>query len=557
MKDHPLYPFASRLRPELNTLNGGALLQAFSEVLTVLYLTPIAVIGMVWLILSDVIVPSLRDIFLLGLVAVGMLITNSQTAIIYVRVGSKEKLALSSSLGSVVQWAGFLLWGTLAVWASILTDTITSVAGVWRMKRLNLNAFWGPLSNLLQSLAPLPGTLFALWIYKSMGGAIPFSSVNAMDWLPALVAIIVSSIFPSLVILPVFNLVTSLTGAKNATSAAVQFIISAVAFTIIPAPFGIPLALLFVKAGAWPFIAMTIGVVLVNYLAHHLSRTNQRNIQQAQEMEQLEKLGEEILQSSPDGTELADILHKRINSMFSDQLDIIALHIFDDVPLPGYSGPNSALNMIRPNPALAPDNSVWETLRKSTTDHEVLKNQIPSGFNSVYGDGLMVKILSAEPVSDGKEPVCLGGIYLLMNKTVSRTIDSLAALQALASQIASALYRAQVYEETLAAHKMSQELEFAGKIQASFLPESVPVIAGWQIAASLIPARQTSGDFYDFIELPGSKLGFLIADVADKGAGTALYMALSRTLLQTFALQFPNTNDKVLQAVPGFERKSF
>jgi len=226
--------------------------------------------------------------------------------------------------------------------------------------------------------------------------------------------------------------------------------------------------------------------------------------------------------------------------MFSSQLDIVVLHLFNDVNLPGFSEQNMLLDLVHPNKSFAPDFVVWEDLRRNKEDHLVLKDQIPNGFNSVYGDAVLVKVISAEPVSDEKEPVCIGGIYLLMNKSVARTIDSLSAVQALASQIASAIYRAQVYKETLTAQKMSQELAFAGQIQSSFLPEQVPSIEGWSIAATLIPARQTSGDFYDFIELPNGKLGLLIADVADKGTGAALYMALSRTLLRTFALQYPD-----------------
>jgi sigma-B regulation protein RsbU (phosphoserine phosphatase) len=83
-----------------------------------------------------------------------------------------------------------------------------------------------------------------------------------------------------------------------------------------------------------------------------------------------------------------------------------------------------------------------------------------------------------------------------------------------------------------------QELKLAHSIQASFLPASIPLIPGWQLTATLEPARQMAGDFYDFINLPNGKLGFLIADVADKGLGSALYMALSNTLIRTFANEY-------------------
>ncbi|MBI5032533.1 MAG: SpoIIE family protein phosphatase [Chloroflexi bacterium] len=96
--------------------------------------------------------------------------------------------------------------------------------------------------------------------------------------------------------------------------------------------------------------------------------------------------------------------------------------------------------------------------------------------------------------------------------------------------------------------RLENELGFARQIQQSFLPEMCPNIPGYQICSMWQAAREVSGDFYDFIVLPGARFAITIADVSDKGIAAAMFMALSRTILRTMTIGKHSPHEAVERA---------
>ena len=112
----------------------------------------------------------------------------------------------------------------------------------------------------------------------------------------------------------------------------------------------------------------------------------------------------------------------------------------------------------------------------------------------------------------------------------------LSILTGIAQQAAIAVVNDQLYKEAAERSRLEQELDVARQIQASFIPPGNPDVPRCSVSSFWQAARQVSGDFYDFLELSHGRWGIVVADVADKGVPAALFMALSRTILRTIAL---------------------
>ncbi|MFP4362399.1 MAG: SpoIIE family protein phosphatase [Spirochaetia bacterium] len=80
--------------------------------------------------------------------------------------------------------------------------------------------------------------------------------------------------------------------------------------------------------------------------------------------------------------------------------------------------------------------------------------------------------------------------------------------------------------------KMESELQIAKAIQRSMLPNKLPINEFVDIHATMEPARQVGGDFYDYFFIDQDQLCIIIGDVTDKGIPASLFMVISKTLLK-------------------------
>ena len=116
------------------------------------------------------------------------------------------------------------------------------------------------------------------------------------------------------------------------------------------------------------------------------------------------------------------------------------------------------------------------------------------------------------------------------------TEDHQRTLSLLAPQIASSVENARLYEEIAQREqRMDQDLKAARKLQHVLLPRIAPEIRGLDIAIRSRPAREISGDVYDFFENGDEYAVIAFGDVSGKGAAAALYGALISGLLRILA----------------------
>ena len=128
------------------------------------------------------------------------------------------------------------------------------------------------------------------------------------------------------------------------------------------------------------------------------------------------------------------------------------------------------------------------------------------------------------------------------NQRIAELLAKNAELEAAYAALQAA--QAQIIES----EKLERELELAHDIQMGMLPRTLPQVPGYSFGARTRPARAVGGDIYDFITLPGGRLGLAVADVAGKGLPAALVAGTAKALLRAEASR-PGSPGQVLQRV--------
>jgi sigma-B regulation protein RsbU (phosphoserine phosphatase) len=176
--------------------------------------------------------------------------------------------------------------------------------------------------------------------------------------------------------------------------------------------------------------------------------------------------------------------------------------------------------------------------------------------------GILLAVWQADSTSkpirelSGKVRVIGGGDFSVqIPETGSLEIRELAAsFNLLGRELAD--YVDNLKKEVATRKEIESEIRVARKIQESLLPHTFPpfpIRNEFELFAALVPAKEMSGDFFDFFFIDDVTLVLVIADVSGKGLPAAIFMAVSRTLLRNLCLNSKGqTPADILNAANNF-----
>lgn len=113
--------------------------------------------------------------------------------------------------------------------------------------------------------------------------------------------------------------------------------------------------------------------------------------------------------------------------------------------------------------------------------------------------------------------------------------DNLRLLQTISSQFIKGYENIMLNIGMLAKQAMQKEIEITRNIQKNILPSKLPYISNFELGVKSVPAKEVSGDFYDYYKYDDGQFSFLIADVSGKSLPAAIFMAMSSSVMRTLS----------------------
>ena len=143
---------------------------------------------------------------------------------------------------------------------------------------------------------------------------------------------------------------------------------------------------------------------------------------------------------------------------------------------------------------------------------------------------------SVETTVVGKTAELLGVLYLDSHQPSSAFSDlDRAVLRSLAIEAGTVIENAKLFTATRQMERMAHELEIASDLQQQLLPKSFPKADHFTVAGTNVACHSVGGDYYDVLDVPGGRHGFIVADVAGKGISAALVASILQGIVSTAA----------------------
>ena len=143
----------------------------------------------------------------------------------------------------------------------------------------------------------------------------------------------------------------------------------------------------------------------------------------------------------------------------------------------------------------------------------------------------------ADPSAPAAEPAPIWGGVFTRFKDLDGNSFSLVSFDEVTHALEA--QRRTIAEKLESERRAAQELEIAKQVQARLFPQTLPPLRTLEYAGTCIQARKVGGDYYDFLDLGGERLGFVIGDISGKGIAAALLMAnLQANLRSQCAIAF-------------------